>query len=227
MSRRRRATKRDILPDAKFGDTVLTRFMNALMYDGKKSSAETIVYSAATEGSAPRIYVIRSDYPEPRPLSAPDMHLLSVSSKDEMAVLVGAAYVGQRLYVGTLARMPLGGGAPREILAGVREAAVVIHRRVNRQAIFETELIIVHAVAGRAVNESGAGGVFNEVVAGKKFSRPRAEGMLVFERREFVAIDRADDLVATPAAFLGNLTQQNVRDEIRVAIRLHERVMKS
>ena len=46
MSRRRRAEKREILPDAKFGDTVITRFMNALMYDGKKSSAETIVYNA-------------------------------------------------------------------------------------------------------------------------------------------------------------------------------------
>ncbi len=46
MSRRRRAEKRDILPDAKFGDTVVTRFMNALMYDGKKSAAEGIVYGA-------------------------------------------------------------------------------------------------------------------------------------------------------------------------------------
>ena len=46
MSRRRRAVKRDILPDAKFGDTVITRFMNALMYDGKKSVAEGIVYGA-------------------------------------------------------------------------------------------------------------------------------------------------------------------------------------
>src|SRR5665213_1510702 len=45
MSRRRRAVKRDILPDAKFGDIVITRFMNALMYDGKKSAAEGIVYS--------------------------------------------------------------------------------------------------------------------------------------------------------------------------------------
>lgn len=46
MSRRHRAEKREILPDPKFGDTVLTKFMNNLMYDGKKSSAETIVYSA-------------------------------------------------------------------------------------------------------------------------------------------------------------------------------------
>src|SRR5690349_6220114 len=46
MSRRRRAVKRDILPDAKFGDVVISRFMNALMYDGKKSVAEGIVYGA-------------------------------------------------------------------------------------------------------------------------------------------------------------------------------------
>jgi small subunit ribosomal protein S7 len=46
MSRRHRAEKREILPDAKFGDVVLSRFMNALMYDGKKSVAETIVYDA-------------------------------------------------------------------------------------------------------------------------------------------------------------------------------------
>ncbi len=46
MSRRRRAVKREVLPDAKFGDVVLNRFMNALMYDGKKSAAEGIVYGA-------------------------------------------------------------------------------------------------------------------------------------------------------------------------------------
>ena len=46
MSRRRRAERREVLPDAKFGDTVLTRYMNALMYDGKKSAAEGIVYGA-------------------------------------------------------------------------------------------------------------------------------------------------------------------------------------
>ena len=46
MSRRRRPEKREILPDPKFGDTVLSKFMNNLMYDGKKSVAESIVYSA-------------------------------------------------------------------------------------------------------------------------------------------------------------------------------------
>jgi small subunit ribosomal protein S7 len=46
MSRRHSAVKREVLPDPKFGDLVLSRFMNALMYDGKKSAAETIVYAA-------------------------------------------------------------------------------------------------------------------------------------------------------------------------------------
>ena len=46
MSRRHSAEKRLVLPDAKFGDTVLTKFMNSLMLHGKKSTAETIVYGA-------------------------------------------------------------------------------------------------------------------------------------------------------------------------------------
>jgi small subunit ribosomal protein S7 len=49
MSRRRRAEKREILPDAKYGDRVLSKFMNCLMYDGKKSAAEQIVYGALTK----------------------------------------------------------------------------------------------------------------------------------------------------------------------------------
>src|SRR5215831_16252535 len=46
MSRRRAAQRREVLPDPKFGDTVVTRFMNSMMYSGKKSVAETIVYGA-------------------------------------------------------------------------------------------------------------------------------------------------------------------------------------
>ena len=46
MSRRHSAEKREVLPDAKYGDRVLTKFMNNLMIDGKKSVAESIVYGA-------------------------------------------------------------------------------------------------------------------------------------------------------------------------------------
>ena len=46
MSRRHAAEKREVLPDAKFGDRVVTKFMNNLMLDGRKSAAERIVYGA-------------------------------------------------------------------------------------------------------------------------------------------------------------------------------------
>jgi small subunit ribosomal protein S7 len=46
MSRRRAAVKREVLPDAKYGDTILTKFINSLMFEGKKSVAERIIYGA-------------------------------------------------------------------------------------------------------------------------------------------------------------------------------------
>jgi len=52
MSRRHSAEKREINPDPKFGDLVITKFMNAIMLHGKKSTAETIVYSALDQVQA-------------------------------------------------------------------------------------------------------------------------------------------------------------------------------
>lgn len=46
MSRRRKADKREIIPDPKFGDEIVTKFMNSIMLEGKKSVAEQIVYGA-------------------------------------------------------------------------------------------------------------------------------------------------------------------------------------
>ena len=46
MARRRRADKREVLPDAKYGDVVVAKFMNSVMSRGKKSAAETIVYGS-------------------------------------------------------------------------------------------------------------------------------------------------------------------------------------
>ena len=56
MSRRHRADKREILPDPKFGNVVVTKFMNSVMHAGKKSVAELIVYGALDmiEGVADR-----------------------------------------------------------------------------------------------------------------------------------------------------------------------------
>ena len=49
MSRRHSAEKREIIPDAKYHDIIVTKFMNSIMYDGKKSVAEAIVYGAFEE----------------------------------------------------------------------------------------------------------------------------------------------------------------------------------
>src|SRR4030095_5428851 len=49
MSRRHAAEKREVLPDAKYGDLVVTKFINSLMYAGKKSTAESIVYGALSQ----------------------------------------------------------------------------------------------------------------------------------------------------------------------------------
>ncbi|NDB68380.1 MAG: 30S ribosomal protein S7 [Methylocystaceae bacterium] len=52
MSRRHRAEKREVFEDAKYGDVVLAKFMNSIMYDGKKSVAEAIVYGALDQVEA-------------------------------------------------------------------------------------------------------------------------------------------------------------------------------
>ena len=52
MSRRHSAEKREINPDPKFGDLVLSKFMNAIMMHGKKSVAEQIVYGALDQVEA-------------------------------------------------------------------------------------------------------------------------------------------------------------------------------
>ena len=86
-------------------------------------NGETIVYSAAGEsGWTPRIFVIRSDHPDPVPLGPDSTHLLSISTTGQLAVLTHATRLGQRLFSGTLATLPLAGGSPRELATGVREA---------------------------------------------------------------------------------------------------------
>jgi len=83
---------------------------------------KTIVFSAAPYGKIPELYVIRPEYPDPRPLGLAHTHLLSVSSKGELAVLTNARLAGIRVFLGTLARVPLGSDRPREIMEEVCEA---------------------------------------------------------------------------------------------------------
>jgi Tol biopolymer transport system component len=86
------------------------------------ANGQSIVFSAAEVGDSPRIYEMTAAYPQPKAVSDSGTHLLSVSSKDEMAVLVHAVHSHHRVLTGTLARMPVGGGMPRELLTGVHDA---------------------------------------------------------------------------------------------------------
>ncbi len=113
----------------------------------------TIVFSASPEGNVPRLFVIRPESPEPEPHGDLGTHLLSVSSKSELAVLTGAQFVAHRLFLGTLARMPIAGGAPRAVLDSVREAD---------WSPDGSELAIIRGVAGKDRLEFPAGRVLYE-----------------------------------------------------------------
>ena len=110
----RRATERNFRP--------LTFRPQAIFQAAFAPDGDTVVYSAAIAGNVPEIFTIRPEFPEPKPLGLPRTHLLSISSKGEMAVLTNVRYLAHRLFTGTLARVSLGGTAPREILEGVRQA---------------------------------------------------------------------------------------------------------
>lgn len=82
---------------------------------------QAIVFSSALTGNAVRLFEIRPGMLEARPFGPPRTHLLSVSSRGELAVLTDVSFIGQRLFRGTLARMSIE-GSPRPWLEGVREA---------------------------------------------------------------------------------------------------------
>ncbi len=86
------------------------------------SDGRTVVFSAARSGNTAELFVRSPEDAQPRSFGAPNIQLLSVSSKGELAVLVRSRYWCHRTYVGMLARMPLAGGAPREILDDVTGA---------------------------------------------------------------------------------------------------------
>jgi eukaryotic-like serine/threonine-protein kinase len=85
--------------------------------DGK-----TIVYSAAWEGNPTELYTTRPESPESRTIGLSHAEVLSISAEGEMAVLLHSHSVDPYINAGTLGRVPLGGGAPREVLENVQWA---------------------------------------------------------------------------------------------------------
>ncbi|HVF50690.1 MAG TPA: protein kinase [Pyrinomonadaceae bacterium] len=83
---------------------------------------ETVVYSATWNGNPLEIFSTRPESPESRSLELTGTDVLAVSSTGELAVLLNRQYLGWFISRGTLARMPLVGGAPREIIEDVQQA---------------------------------------------------------------------------------------------------------
>src|SRR5262249_53478011 len=85
--------------------------------DGK-----SIVYSAAWEGNPVELFVNRPESPESRPFGLKGAEVLSISSSGEMAVLLNSRNIDPYINEGTLGRVPLGGGAPPQVLEHVEWA---------------------------------------------------------------------------------------------------------
>jgi serine/threonine protein kinase/Tol biopolymer transport system component len=83
---------------------------------------QTILYSAAWQGTPVDVFTARPEAPEARSMGLNRTQLVSVSSASEMAVLLNSKAIGTWVNMGTLARAPLVGGAPREVLEQVQWA---------------------------------------------------------------------------------------------------------
>ena len=137
-------------------------------------AGDTIVYSAATSDNTPQIFAVRPDYPEPQAIGPRGVTLLAVSSKRELAVLLNAHYLWYRLFTGTLARMTLSGGAPREIEENVRQAD---------WSPDGSQLAVIREVAGKVRLEYPIGHVLREVsgsLSDLRFS-PKGDSIAFFE----------------------------------------------
>lgn len=86
------------------------------------SDGRSVLYAASWNGEPIELFSVQPGRPESRSLELRDTGLLAVSRSGEMAVLVGCRFVGAFQTVGTLAQMPLSGGAPRELREDVAYA---------------------------------------------------------------------------------------------------------
>ena len=119
---------------------------------------QTIVYEAQWEGKASDLMTSRVDSPGERSLEMPNTEVLSISSAGEMAVLINPPKAEWFRPRGTLGRVPLGGGAAREILQGVGDASwnkagsdLVVTHYIPEKNVWRIEYPI-----GKTIYETGA-----------------------------------------------------------------------
>jgi Tol biopolymer transport system component/predicted Ser/Thr protein kinase len=97
-------------------------FRTGSMGNARFTPDGSIVYSASWDGSEKQLYMARTDETGSRELGLKDAELLSISKSGELAVLLNAVRFSGYSQAGTLARVPLSGGTPREVLDNVQDA---------------------------------------------------------------------------------------------------------
>jgi serine/threonine protein kinase len=108
---------------AHFPDYIPLTFRRGLIRTARFApDGQTVVYSASWDGNPSDVFVTNQASPESRALGLTGAVLLGVSSTGELAVLLNSRVTGPFTVNGTLARVPLTGGAPREVLEGVESA---------------------------------------------------------------------------------------------------------
>jgi Tol biopolymer transport system component len=97
-------------------------FRNGSIGNARFTPDGSIVYSAAWDGGENQLYIGRTDDYGARELGVKNAELLSISKSGELAVRLRTVPLGGFAFVGTLARIPMSGGAPREVLDNVQDA---------------------------------------------------------------------------------------------------------
>jgi eukaryotic-like serine/threonine-protein kinase len=176
----------------------------------------TVVYSAAHEGNVPEVVALEPGWPNAKSIGVPGSHLLAVSVNDELAVLTDARVIAPGVLRGTLARLPLGGDAPRAVAENVRDADWLPDG---------SDLAVVRSVEGTDRLELPLGKTLYESPGYLSDLRvsPDGERVAVFEHPEkwkfqasLIVIDRKGHrtVVAGPFAFARGLSWRPDGSEI-------------
>ncbi len=97
-------------------------FRTGLIGNARFTTDGSIVYSATWEGGEKQLYISRTDDPGARELGLKEAELLSISKGGELAIRLNSKFIYGYARTGTLARVPLSGGTPREVLENVQDA---------------------------------------------------------------------------------------------------------
>ena len=143
-------------------------FRRGYIFSGRfLPDASTIIYAAAWEGKRLELFSAQPGNPESRPLGLVDAELLAISPTGEVAVSLAHRFLGAFLSRGMLARTPLWGGSPREVLEGVMSADWGPGGK---------ELVVVRDVEGKMRLEFPVGHVLHETAGWISHARLSRDG---------------------------------------------------